>query len=130
MIIIKVGNEMKDMAMKNEIVQTYCEDHGLTIEDEMVFDIANKIHTDLLDIIELEIGFDFGWQKRASGHRYDSLSGHGFFIGLRTNKIISYVCYSKHCYICGYSKSSKVREHPCPKNYEGKSSKVWNRTEL
>lgn len=78
MMIVEVGNELKEMAMRNEIIKTYNEYHGLTIKDKMVFNINNKIHTDLLDLIEIEVGFDFGWQKRVSGHRYDSLSGHGF----------------------------------------------------
>ena len=34
--------------------------------------------------IGLTASFDMGWNKRSSGHRYDSLSGHGFVIGVYT----------------------------------------------
>ena len=39
MMIIEVGNELKDLATINEIIKTYCEDLGLPIEDKMAFNI-------------------------------------------------------------------------------------------
>ena len=33
--------------------------------------------------------FDMGWQKRATGRVYDSLSSHGYMIGCSTGKVIS-----------------------------------------
>ena len=41
-----------------------------------------------------------GWNKRSSGHKYDSLSGHAFIIGVYTRRIIDYVVFSKSCSIC------------------------------
>ena len=36
----------------------------------------------------LAVSYDMGWQKCSTGHRYDSMSGHGFIIGCRSGKII------------------------------------------
>ena len=38
----------------------------------------------------IDVAFDMGWQKRAGGRVYDSLSGHGFLIGQKTGKVISF----------------------------------------
>ena len=56
---------------------------------------------------------------------WDSLSSHRFFIGLQTNKIIVYVCYSKHCSVCGSKNISQVRSHHCPKTTKERVRKVW-----
>ena len=36
----------------------------------------------------LAVSYDMGWQKRSTGRRFDSMSGHGFIIGCRSGKII------------------------------------------
>ena len=66
---------------------------------------------------------DMGWQKRSSGHRYDSPSGHMFFIGALTKKIIAFQLFSKNCSICkcAKKKGKPVRVHPCPKNFSDSS---------
>ena len=38
--------------------------------------------------IGLTVSYDMGWNKRSSGHRYDSLSGHAFIIDAYTRRII------------------------------------------
>ena len=52
-------------------------------------DELNKLPNDLPNI-KLSISYDMGWQKRSGGRVYDSLSGHGFFIGCRSNKVIDF----------------------------------------
>ena len=52
------------------------------------------------EAIGLTVSFDMGWNKRSSGHKYDSISGHAFIIGVYTRRIIDYVVFSKSCYIC------------------------------
>ena len=47
--------------------------------------------------VELTVTYDMGWQKRSSGRRYDSSSGHAFIIGERSKGIIGVVLYSKAC---------------------------------
>ena len=68
--------------------------------------------------------YDMGWQKKSSGKRYDSLSGHGFLVGLLTNQIIGMKVYSKVCSICDSSLPYPKPEHECPKNWEGSSGSM------
>ena len=62
-----------------------------------------------------------GWQKRSSGRRYDSSSGHAFIIGARSKGIIRMVLYSKACQKCDTAEKriEESEEHECPKNFEG-----------
>ena len=48
----------------------------------------NKIETLNLPV-PIAVSYDMGWQKRAGGRVYDSLSGHGYFIGCRTGKVVA-----------------------------------------
>ena len=65
--------------------------------------IENKIKdvkkNELTELVGVE-GYDMGWQKRSSGKRYDSKSGHAFLIGLKTQKIVGVVLFCKECQIC------------------------------
>ena len=54
--------------------------------------------------IGLTVSYDMGWNKRSSGHRYDSLSGHAFVIGVYTRLIITCVVFSKKCATCSVRK--------------------------
>ena len=62
-----------------------------------------------------------GWNKRSSGNKYDSISGHGFVLGGNSKKIINYRCMSKCCRICALSEKEKDVPHKCPKNHKGSS---------
>ena len=78
---------------------------------------------------------DMGWQKRSSGHRYDSPSGVSLMIGAESKKIVQRHVCSKLCRVCDEAKrlSKKttkpsetpkdlsIRPHRCSKNYEGSS---------
>ena len=46
----------------------------------------------------LTVSFDMGWNKRSTGTRYDSKSGHTLLVGKRTKKVI--VFFSKYFSIC------------------------------
>ena len=67
-----------------------------------------------------------GWQKRSSGRRYDSSSGHAFIIGARRKGIIGMVLYSKTCRKCDAAEKRReeVEEHGCQKNFEGSSKSM------
>jgi hypothetical protein len=39
--------------------------------------------------------FDMGWQQRASGHVYNSASGHALMVGALTRKPIAFIIKSK-----------------------------------
>jgi len=71
-------------------------------------------------------GADMAWQKRYSGRRYDSLSGHEFIIGARTRKPISMCIKSKFCHICSLAKSKGVvpRNHQCVINHTDSSGSM------
>ena len=92
----------------------------LEIEDEWTKWKLN----DRKDSIGLDVSYDMGWQRKSSGRSYDSLSGHGFLIGLSTNKIIGMRVYSKVCAICDSSQDDPKREHECPKNWYGSSGSM------
>ncbi|XP_061194397.1 uncharacterized protein LOC133202576 [Saccostrea echinata] len=74
---------------------------------------------------ELSVSFDGGWQKRASGRSYSSLSGHAAMIGNETGKIINFATRNSYCKVCDNSKKSgKVLPiHDCRKNWS-KSAKA------
>lgn len=80
------------------------------------------------------VSLDMGWQKRASGNRYDSGSGVSMMIGGWLKKILARHPCSKFCRACdehtrrhkiiGNDDTNivpKVRDHRCPKNYTGSS---------
>lgn len=50
--------------------------------------------------VNITVLYDMGWQKRNSGHNYDSLSGHAFMIGSHTGKIIAQSVLAKACQGC------------------------------
>ena len=73
--------EIKDtLEHKNQSYGDWC---ALSNEDKK----KNKV--------KLTVQYDMGWQKRSSGRRYDSSSGHAFIIGGRKKGIIGMVVYSK-----------------------------------
>ena len=53
----------------------------------------------------LTVCYDMGWNKKSSGTRYDSISGHGLMIGGYSKKVIGFKRISKECSVCSkYSK--------------------------
>ena len=48
----------------------------------------------------LTVSADMGWQQRASGKRYNSASGHAFFISEETRSVVCKAYLSKLCYFC------------------------------
>ena len=73
--------------------------------------------------MKLTVSFDMGWNKRSSGNRYDSLSGHAFYIGCLSQQIICAIVTAKQCRICSLNELKGIEppEHNCPKNYTGSS---------
>ena len=50
--------------------------------------------------IVLIVSYNMGWNKRSSGHIYNSLSSHAFIIGVFTRQIIDCIVLSKKYNIC------------------------------
>ena len=65
------------------------------------------------DPVALTISYDMGWNKRSSGHRYDSLSGHAFAIGEYTRRIIDCVVFSKKCNVCSLQLNQNKYKKSC-----------------
>ena len=67
--------------------------------------------------IQLVVIYDMGWNKQPSGHKYDSISGHGFLLGGNNRKIMNFRCMSKYCKKCCLAeRTNKKVDHECPKN--------------
>jgi hypothetical protein len=50
---------------------------------------------------KIEPSYDMAWQQKGSGHVYNSMSGHGTFIGRHSRKVIALlVMKSKTCSTC------------------------------
>jgi hypothetical protein len=58
--------------------------------------------------VPITVSSDSGWQKRSSGHRYDSGSSHCIMFGGRTNQCIAYEVFSKFCAQCDNSKNNCI----------------------
>ena len=76
---------------------------------------------------KIAVSFDMGWQKKGTGHNYDSNSGHAYFIGCRTGQVIDYLVYSKKCSKCDAAVAmgeEPMAHENCPRNYLTGSSKA------
>ena len=73
--------------------------------------------------IDIVVSFDMGWQKKGSGHTYDSISGHAFMSGARARKILACMICCKLCGVCTVTEKvgKEPEEHECCKNYKGSS---------
>ena len=91
-------NEMQ-LALELEVKETMIHEHG----DEYYNNWKSK-KIGARDKVGLTVSYDMGWNKRSSGHRYDSISGHAFIIGAYTRRIIGSVVFSKSCAVCNQRK--------------------------
>ena len=112
--------EIAEQAMKealDEEIKLTLEEQGIDFKQWQEKTIQEK------EQVLLTVSFDTGWQKRLSGNKYDSLSGHAFMIGARSRKIIQCVVSSKMCATCLDSEESKnePKSHVCPRQYTGSS---------
>ena len=58
--------------------------------------------------LKITVCFDMGWNKRSSGNRYDSNSGHAFIIGGITKKLLACACFQKHVALANTIKSKTI----------------------
>ena len=68
---------------------------------------GEKVHE--IQNVGLTVSFDMAWQKRGSGNRYDSISGHGIMIGGITKKVLGIIVYSMKCDKCS---NARKKLHP------------------
>ena len=115
-----VGKHIRDIA-EQSMKDMLEEEINMTVEAKWLdYEIFKK---DKSSKVGLTVSYDMGWSKRSSGNRYDSLSGHCFFVGSKTRKIVKGLVTSKKCKTCSLAeaKNESPRTHECPRNYEGSS---------
>ena len=97
-----------------EVVETYKNQlRKKGMDDETIEEKAKEVKKkELTELVGLDVAYDMGWQKRSSGRRYDSKSGHAFLIGLTTNKIIGVVVFCKDCRKCMEAEKKGVPPEP------------------
>jgi hypothetical protein len=89
----------------------------------------------------ISVSFDMGWQQRSSGVRYNSPSGHAFFVGGLCRKPIALQVKSRICNYClAWKKKNPPSEefpdglpvapHACTINHEGSSASMEPRAGL
>lgn len=76
------------------------------------------------EIVDVAVSYDMSWRKR--GKAYDSSSGMGSAIGLKTEKVIAYATRNLQCRTCEQAEESQssVTTHDCRRNYEGSSKSM------
>ena len=82
---------------------------------------------DNVDHVHISVSFDMGWQKKGTGYTYDSNSGHAYFIGCCSGKVVSMLVYSKKCTKCdiAVAMGEEPMDHEnCVQNYRTGSSKA------
>ena len=95
-VVMKVCDEVVGEALREEMVVTMEENLKDKLDSATIENLKDKItQNDLQSInndiasVALDVAYDMGWQKRAGGRVYDSLSGHDFLIGQKNGKCIS-----------------------------------------
>ena len=97
--IIKVVDEIIREALDEEVALTVKEKlKGKYTDSEIEVLIKKKLAgsvtgIDEVDNVCISISFDMGWQKKGTGHTYDSNSGHAYFIRCRSGKVVSMLVY-------------------------------------
>lgn len=119
----KMRPEIKQMSNKC-LEDARNEEIERTIGEEMFKKFEKKeLHASQ---VPLTVMYDMGWNKRSSGNKYDSISGHGFLLGGNSRKILNYRCMSKCCKKCTIAERMKQEpmKHECPKNHQGSSKSM------
>ena len=118
-VIKKISNESMLNAVDEEVRGTRSEEMFKKWEKKELPTISNG----------LTVCYDMGWNKRSTGTRYDSISGHGIMFGAVSKKVLSYRAVSKVCSFCDKIKSKKgekaeIPAHECVRNHLGSSKSM------
>lgn len=89
-------------------------------EREMAIAAGTKCDSE--NLVGVMCSYDMGWQKR--GKAYNSSTGHGAVLGVKTGKVLDFATRNKTCRTCAASrKPDKPTSHDCRKNHTG-SAKI------
>jgi len=94
-----IGTLAIEDALQEEIQLTLERERFIDQEGDTYEEWIQKPHA-LCEPVTLIVLFDAGWQKRGSGHIYDSLSGHVAFIGQLSKKMIALAVSCKSLWPC------------------------------
>ena len=96
--IQQISEEVIEESLLNEIKETMKNKYNSTYRKATAFlsDIKVRNHNKKIEV-GLDVSFDMGWQRRSTGHSYNSRSGHAFLIGMQTKKVISMIIFCKDC---------------------------------
>ena len=74
--------------------------------------------------VAVGVSYDMGWRKR--GKSYDSSSGVGTAVGLKTGKVISYATRNTLCRVCqeAVANNREPTVHDCRRNHQGSSKSM------
>jgi hypothetical protein len=87
--------------------------------------------------VGLSVQGDTRWDRRSSGHAYNSDSGSSILVGNHSSRVVALECMSKRCRMCEHGLVHEAKL--CPKNYTGSSKgmeavgalrnvrKIWER---
>ncbi|XP_043271195.1 uncharacterized protein [Venturia canescens] len=67
-------------------------------------------------VVSLKASYDAEWQKRGTGHAYNSLTGHASLIGYHSGKVLSYATRTKRCAKC--DRNHPKDDHDCRLNFD------------
>lgn len=70
-------------------------------------------------LVLVSMSADMAWQKKGSGHLYNSKSGHALFVGTKYRKPIALAVLCKECNKCNHG--TVHRDDECPRNFVGSS---------
>ena len=97
--ILKVVKGIMDEALVEEINLTIAAKLKGKKSESEIEDLTSRYHKkiktgiDDVDNVRIIISFDMGWQKKGTGHTYNSNFGHAYFIGVRSKKVIRMLVY-------------------------------------
>ena len=127
--IITVCKSIIHDSLINEITITMRQNHP-NLNEEQLSQFLNLLQNKqfdnartILQNIQLTVSYDMGWQKRAGGRVYDSLSGHAYMIGCLSGKVVQMGVLCKKCKTCSNfnRKDMEPPIHPYPVNHEASS---------
>ena len=115
--------EIVDLSEKS-MEESRCDEIAATIGQDKFKDWKNKKIKP--EDVKLTVSYDMGWNKRSSGTKYDSMSGHGFVLGSQTKRVLQFKVLSKQCSKCSFAAKTLVTppKHECPKNHIGSSKSM------
>jgi hypothetical protein len=103
---------------ENELGETII-NKNIQLEKKMTLENHIRHGNTAVGCVGLSVEGDTRWDRRSSGHAYNSDSGASILVGNQSSRVVALECMSKRCRKCklGHAHASIY----CPKNYEGSS---------